>query len=639
MVYATVLLAGCICAAPFIHVRRTQFVESRSGNTFASRLSSVSGIALCDDAIGAFGDAFTDASEVRLVIRDVESRSEICNISFPAAQLGTGVWGEAAESSDLLHLEKGESYQYSVLIDGADEPSVSLRLLGDPYPGYLFPMLIFVSTAGVSLVVLLLFRPVLPGISADYNKAAGHPYSDQQRECGSRISIRRFVLVFLLCGFLNVMWMPGYSVPDEPEHMANTYALLDQLRGNPVKTDKIQYRVDGIRRGFPALTAENTAAFYSDFHYGNGRFAAARPTQLFSTNIPHYCYLPAAVGVWIADALHLPYQFIFLSGKISSLLFAAFLASVSMKLSPELKPAIAAICLLPATVWLCASYSYDVWNLSLIIFFVSMCQWIRNKGRARLQDLIVLVIVFLLMVPIKYVYVVLGFWILTFGRSLTQNRRLLAGLSVGGILAVLVLLVSRGEEIWRLATTSHTDPRADAAGDSYTLGFMIHHPFRTLLVMLHTFFRQVQDLLTRMTVGEFYSRYVPGILTALIIVIFLLSMATSLPKAPSGRVRLLAAFIILGGTVLVNLAFLLSFSRMDGQSIGEAAGMQGRYFLPFTLLVPFACCSSRLKKCVQYIGMKLHCEGTRLLPVLMALCNVLVLYCKILGFALEGGPL
>lgn len=638
-VYAAILLAGCIFAAPYIHVRRTQFIESRNGNTFTIRLSSVSGIALCDDAIGAFDETYADASEVRLLIRNTESSAEVQSLSFPVSTLGAGTWGEVAESANPIRLDKGKCYQYSVLVDGTETSSVSLRLLGDSYPVYLFPLLIFVSTVGASLILLFLFCPMLQGISGGHNMSAGHTSTDLQRENGSRISIRRFVLVFLLCGFLNVLWMPALCVPDEEVHMANTYSLLNLLRGRPEESELIRYQTDGIRRMKSSVSPESTAAFYADFTYGNGRSENAGPTMYASPNLPKYPYLPAVAGVWITDSLHLPYQVILLSGKVTSLLFLALMAAVSMKLSPELKPALAAVCLLPGTTWLCASYSYDVWNLSMVFLFLSITQKVYRSGRVRLPDLFALILIFLLMVPVKYVYAVLGLWMLVLGRRLLKNKKLIAGFAAGGILVILAMIWIRGAEAWEIATTSLMDYRAGGAGSAYTIGYMARHPGTIILVLLHTFFRQVQTLATCMITGEFYSRYVPEVLTVILLAVFLVLLVTALPKKPSGRVRILACIVMLVGTALVNVAFLLLYSTHDEHMIGEAAGMQGRYFLPYVLMVPFACFSSRVKNSVHQLEERSGCDGQGLLLCLLACGSVAVLYCKILGFALEGGSL
>lgn len=80
------------------------------------------------------------------------------------------------------------------------------------------------------------------------------------------------------------------------------------------------------------------------------------------------CYLPAAFGLWLGRLLHLPYHMTFMLGRWFNLLFYAVLVYLAIRKLKSGKLLAAVIALIPFTLFMAASYSYDPWITAWFLY-------------------------------------------------------------------------------------------------------------------------------------------------------------------------------------------------------------------------------------------------------------------------------
>ena len=81
-------------------------------------------------------------------------------------------------------------------------------------------------------------------------------------------------------------------------------------------------------------------------------------------------YIPSAIGLWTARLLHLARPLQFILGRFFNLISYAVLCAWAIRVCPRKKTLVAAISLLPTSVYIAAQYSYDAMVTSWLLFAV-----------------------------------------------------------------------------------------------------------------------------------------------------------------------------------------------------------------------------------------------------------------------------
>ncbi len=132
-----------------------------------------------------------------------------------------------------------------------------------------------------------------------------------------------------------------------------------------------------------------------------GQDARIRPT------IQNWVYIPAAVGLAVGRALHLPYHMTFVLGKWCNLLVYAVLVYWSIRKLKSGKMIAAVVSLLPPCILMAASYARDPWMIGFIMLgFSWFIGEIQDTGKKlKIWDMVVMLGAFVLGVAPKAVYV------------------------------------------------------------------------------------------------------------------------------------------------------------------------------------------------------------------------------------------
>ena len=425
------------------------------------------------------------------------------------------------------------------------------------------------------------------------------------------------IICILILGILHNVFLPFAAVPDEPTHFAQAYALSNQLMGiqtdfsggvivleSGLRTDRELglYRKDEDLKGFSLLSY-----FWTSYDEENYKIMLPDAGYPVAYNLVNTAYIPTAIGLTIARFLNFSWQFIYVFGRVFNLLFFVIIMYLAMVCCPDMKVVIAAIGLLPSVIWLAASYSYDGWNIAFSVLFVSLCIRISNQeGMVRVRDIFALLVIFILLVPIKYVYVFIALSVLLIPKE-KWPKSMLVFMGIGAVGAGIILYVLRGQEIVNYLSSGSMDARGLSDEStyelSYTFSYVFEHPLKILMVFINTLVNNIDSYVIKSMSGEFYSLYVPGILTYITLIAFIIIMASGMNDNVytnhSKSFRLMLGITVL--TILtIFVALLFTFSQIDPIFVGKIAGVQGRYFIPVFICLPFIIHSSSLKNRLEH---------------------------------------
>lgn len=418
------------------------------------------------------------------------------------------------------------------------------------------------------------------------------------------------VFLIMLCGMglvYMVMFAP-LKAPDEAKHYCAAYRYSNVLLGYGFdgNSSSMHMRADDYdfftywkgdienvtddyvaeRDQLTGTVTNGTVSLYKTYYLSN----LGRPPQ------EHIC---AAVGLALGRLLGLDALLTYYVGRLTAFLAFAALAYCAVKVTPIAKPAFATIFLLPRTLELATSFSYDGPIIVLSVLFVACClSSILRSDALHWYEPARLALLAFLLTPCKVVYA-LVVPLVFFIPQKRFSTPLVGYLIKGGIVAVAVASFL----VWSLSNVSSMAAPHAATGTTpakYSFADMLRRPFHTLKLFCKTIFEPTkEELMLSGQIREIFgwrlanhgSVHGPWSATAAFMLLFTTSVLGEKHESritPLLRVScIVLAFV---ATVGIYTSMLLGFSAATSTWIH---GIQGRYFIPLLPLVIIACTGSK----------------------------------------------
>ena len=153
----------------------------------------------------------------------------------------------------------------------------------------------------------------------------------------------------------------------------------------------------------------------AQFHPFNEYAASDDTTVPFSANPYSLAYYPqlrifATLGFIVGKLLNLSGLFTFYLARLFNLVFFLALAYIAIRISSVAKSLFYALSLLPMTVFICSTLSYDAGIIGMSFVFIAICLELRySKTPLTTRHIVGLVVLSTLLAPCKLVYFFLIF--------------------------------------------------------------------------------------------------------------------------------------------------------------------------------------------------------------------------------------
>ena len=442
-----------------------------------------------------------------------------------------------------------------------------------------------------------------------------------------------FVPAGLFFGGLFLCVLPPLSAPDEVSHYISAYQLSSRLMGKPAnyKTGHVlvraedwfledvngeyRYEVDGDT--LVAVHQEETDATvlgqtltedtYRAIHelgvFGHAEVPGERkqeaeslpadlqqaPAYAVSTYPPvvttPLAYVPQAMGITMARLLGMNSLGLAYLGRLFNLLFYVGITFLAMRRLPFGKEVLFGVALLPMTLHLTGSMSYDAMILALAFYFTAVCLDLAyEKEKVQVRDIVMLAAVVAVMGPCKMVYAVLiALCFLIPVRKFGGWRNYI--LSAAAVLTAFVIAMALVDSQTIAVYTSESETYviwAEEAG--YSLGQLLSSPKLLFKMFYNTFLWQAEYY--HLTMIGAYLGNVDVVLDVpyLMVMMFSLGLLGLSFRKPGETLKIgngQRAFIWLvcfGCAGAVMFSMLLAWTPVSSSVI---TGVQGRYFLPF----------------------------------------------------------
>lgn len=437
-----------------------------------------------------------------------------------------------------------------------------------------------------------------------------------------------FVVASLLFGMLYLYVLPPLSAPDEIRHYASAYQLSNRLLGLPatgedgkvyvreedwfVEDSTGEYQPYRTKSGALATDADGadgakvlgqtlTEETYRLIHEkGASLYEAPRTVTgdeegatgnglALSNHLPvvttPFGYLMPALGITLARLLGLNSLWLLYLGRIMNLLMYTAVTWLAMRRLPFGKPVLLGVGLLPMTIHLSGSFSYDAMILAGIFYLTAHCLNLAYKAeKVRLIDVLILALVMAVVGPCKMVYAVFaGLCLLIPVQKFGGRGRwaLSAACVLGAWVIAMVLVNSQTVASYATETENYVSWAGEAG---FTMGMLLHQPVKLFQMFYNTFLWQAEYW--HLTMIGAYLGNVDVVLDVPYLIVLLLTVCLlgltfrkpgeSLVLTGGRRLWIWLLCAVCAGATMFSM--LIAWTPISSHVI---CGVQGRYFLPF----------------------------------------------------------
>ncbi|MCD8075014.1 MAG: DUF2142 domain-containing protein [Lachnospiraceae bacterium] len=454
-----------------------------------------------------------------------------------------------------------------------------------------------------------------------------------------------YIALFFLMGLAYLLVFLPYVSPDEPSHFASAYRVSNLLLGKTGLTsgDRLLMRAeDFVLYGLDeeALSSEYYMQVTEEFRFFASDQSYVIADGAMVTNAI-FSYIVPGIGIALARMLHMSGTMTFLMGRLANLIFFTAVLRFLMKKIPFGRTALFAIAMMPMTLHMAASYSYDVMTFGFVTLFVvqvmcmvrsaetpssmasplslrserNACHWqetpaaergsdaeiasrFRTVEKVSQRDYRLCVIYGILMAPSKMVYIplLLLIFLVPWERlGETKKEAWKKKLSVVGIplaatcvIMVIISLVSADSTLRKMAEQSvSVNMLSWIDEEGYTISWVITHMGAYILMLARTVVRMMDYYFFTMIGSKlgWLDVDVPQVYAVASFVMLLLAVNIRDERSEAARIgfgkKLWIAFLCAGCVFATILVMTVSWTPM---SYDYVAGVQGRYFIP--LLIP-----------------------------------------------------
>ncbi len=405
---------------------------------------------------------------------------------------------------------------------------------------------------------------------------------------------KKYLFLIITLGLLFMVSLPINAIPDEGAH---TYRAYEVSEGHLVS---VIYDNEFIGRKLPkSLNETLTIEKYSDIDDVLKATTNSKRRKIqFNTSALYsfICYLPQSLGIAFARLFtkRLLIQLYF--GRLFNFALFVLLMYFSIKIIPIGKNIVFLIGLLPITIQEAISLSPDALTIAASIFLISYILYLREDKKKLLtrKQYIILLLLCIIISQCKIVYLPLIFilFLLPDKKFKTKKHKYICLLSI--VVLVIALNIA-----W-LNTASSFLEFSSRGKSSKQLTFIMHNPFKYMLICINTFNDQFTILLYQLFGKHlgWNNISIPDIYIFINIIFFiLLSMSMSDTESKKVNIDKKEKFIIISVfTIIIALIFTSLYIQWNPYKNNIIEGIQGRYLLPIILLVPLSVLSKTVKR-------------------------------------------
>ncbi len=304
------------------------------------------------------------------------------------------------------------------------------------------------------------------------------------------------------------------------------------------------------------------------------------------------CHIPQALGIVVARIFNQNLIVQCYLARISNFLVAISIVYFAIKYMPFKKEVLLFIALLPIVFNELASLSSDALTVSSILLFISYVLHIKyDKDKIDKKDIIVLATFSIIIALCKIVYLPICFFILVLPKEVFNSKK-----EKNIVLAIILAASTIFNLLWLLYSKRFLADFTGAVDTPGQIKYVLTSPIQYVLIIFRTISTYAEYYLFSLFgegLGDYNMQASPlYVIASYSIMLFLLIANYDGKKKVDLKTRIVSFALILIVTALIFTSIYISWNPVGSIRV---EGVQGRYFLPLIILIPFIIHNDKIK--------------------------------------------
>ncbi len=406
-----------------------------------------------------------------------------------------------------------------------------------------------------------------------------------------------FVVIAIPAATIFAFITPPLQVPDEGSHFLRSNEIAEFNIFNQVKTGPASIvKLDSTFGHLHFLAGEKTSMAEIKSHFGDKLSSEKRaPTSSPGYTLP---YLPQALGVFIGKIFDVSPLGLMYFGRIFNLLISILIMFFAIRIIPQFKWIFLLLALMPKTLFLFGSLSYDSFTISLsfltiAVFFHYAFDCARNLT---LKDLGLIALLVLLLLFCKPPYFILGLLFFFIPRQKFGNLYKYIMISIGVAAFALVIFKAGPAVVSYFSASNSGRPATIAELSASSPDLPLFRPADQVKIIMNDIpaylslivrsgFNYERSYILDSFVGllGWIDVELPNMLTVSYLVLILLSaLVLSGKNVTLGMMKKTLIFMLVVATFIAVETAMYVYATAPGRD--RVFGVQGRYFIPMAPL-------------------------------------------------------
>lgn len=402
-----------------------------------------------------------------------------------------------------------------------------------------------------------------------------------------------FLFMGIIFGILYMVVLPPFTTPDEAVHVDTTYYYSSKILGQQAVDENgyVLYRSDDALYNHDEQhipTAQSYAILYHnlfkmDHSDGTVNFLRA------PLSVSAIAYVPQIIGVTLARLFHLGNIQMLLWGRMFTMAFYLLCLYWTIKIAPIGKELLMVVALMPTTLQMAVSFSYDSTVLALCFLYTGVLLYLTLEAKSvTWHHIVLLALLFAWAAPAKLVYVGLAFTLLIIpGEKFAKRYWKYVSVAIVIFAGAVMILLTRFQTV---VTIGSSTGGMLVEQTTYSVSYLLENPSKIVSVIYGTIIGQGTYYLETM-IGQnlgWLEIMIPGyIIYGFWTVLIISAIRKTTEKQVLSAGQRLWIFLVLAGVAsLVGLALLFDWTPIESNYV---YGIQGRYFLPMLPLLLILC--------------------------------------------------
>ena len=463
-----------------------------------------------------------------------------------------------------------------------------------------------------------------------------------ESEVASKNLEKWFLIIALTVGSLLIFLTPPMASPDENDHFFNAIAfsegnwlpeIQDDMRGRVLPTCVVDF-VNSYNERFAGNVDEKYSYHEAYLSWElKSDFEPHSFQEYWNSNVSLLAYLPSGIGIFIYRILGKAFSFIVLSpynllmvGRLCNLLFYVFLIYFAIKWSPIMKKTMFLVALLPMSIFLASTLSYDtvIIGCSMLLFARSM-KILSTEETVCLRDLIVICFCSLMCFSVKQAYIPLLIVLLAIPiHRFGDYKRYICYVSItmlSGLIPYFLFTVGKAivekEFVWKYADAMEVQKNVILGAPLHfiqNIGNSFMHLGRFYYISMLGCLGQLD---TNLPIVLIYG------LTIIILLISIMEASSQNIITMKSRIMTLVGVWLTVYAMFAGMYLIWTGTRFE-TGLNYVEGIQGRYFIPLYCWITILFANSKLMKRYKWID---KCTPFVIGICIYSLCITLICVC------------